>query len=174
MVRVARCVTYNQVTVIARSCIYQYSGLLILSISCWNVWEFSCYMELFLCCYQVVGIFGFKKEDHIGKVSFPPVQVLFQIITFQASKLAFYAGGQCIVNSCADVCYGFSVIWWRLTWFTCFYRTLFNAGSAIVSNFLSPSIQGERQSTLFDTLCHWPGVHPFFLKKVIFISIRNI
>ncbi|ONK62325.1 uncharacterized protein A4U43_C07F2730 [Asparagus officinalis] len=36
MVRVARCVTYN----------------------------------------QVVGIFGFKKEDHIGKVSFPPVQAV--------------------------------------------------------------------------------------------------
>lgn len=27
-----------------------------------------------LCC-QVVGIFGFTGEDHIGKISFPPVQV---------------------------------------------------------------------------------------------------
>lgn len=25
---------------------------------------------------QVVGIFGFKKEDHIGKISFPPVQAV--------------------------------------------------------------------------------------------------
>ena len=28
-----------------------------------------------LCELQVVGIFGFSGEDHIGKVSFPPVQV---------------------------------------------------------------------------------------------------
>ena len=26
-------------------------------------------------CNQVVGIFGFIGEDHIGKYSFPPVQV---------------------------------------------------------------------------------------------------
>lgn len=30
---------------------------------------------------QAVGIFGFKGEDHIGKVSFPPVQVgVFSIL----------------------------------------------------------------------------------------------
>ena len=27
-------------------------------------------------CNQVVGIFGFIGEDHIGKYSFPPVQVI--------------------------------------------------------------------------------------------------
>lgn len=26
-------------------------------------------------CNQIVGIFGFVGEDHIGKYSFPPVQV---------------------------------------------------------------------------------------------------
>jgi tryptophanyl-tRNA synthetase len=26
-------------------------------------------------CNQVVGIFGFTGEDHIGKYCFPPVQV---------------------------------------------------------------------------------------------------
>ncbi|KAL5983190.1 hypothetical protein ACLOJK_017274 [Asimina triloba] len=32
---------------------------------------------------QVVGIFGFTAEDHIGKISFPPVQILDELVSVQ-------------------------------------------------------------------------------------------
>ncbi|RWW53186.1 hypothetical protein BHE74_00040344 [Ensete ventricosum] len=61
MVKVAKCVTFN------KGVPFKYLLLL------------YCASEM-----QVVGIFGFTNEDHIGKISFPPVQVLLQHLSLMS------------------------------------------------------------------------------------------
>jgi hypothetical protein len=50
------------------------------------VFEFLCFRTIalvlnFSVAVQVQGIFGFSGEDHIGKISFPPVQVSFGLLS---------------------------------------------------------------------------------------------
>ena len=54
---------------------------------------------------QAVGIFGFTGEDHIGKVSFPPVQV-WSIYSLYSMWLPLYISSLLIFGFCFAVVLG--------------------------------------------------------------------
>jgi hypothetical protein len=70
MVKVARCVTYNKVRAVQLRKLFLFTR----ELSCFCSSIIFCWYSLLL--QQVVGIFGFTPEDHIGKSSFPPVQAV--------------------------------------------------------------------------------------------------
>lgn len=73
MVKVAKCVTYNKVLAYNLSVFnnFHFQDFFINIIN--NIIIILLIFMHWSC--KVVGIFGFTGEDHIGKVSFPPVQV---------------------------------------------------------------------------------------------------